>query len=253
MRIANAGLQLIKISEGYHTKLPNGDCKAYLDKLVKPAYRSPGYNGLWTIGYGCTVGVTKGMVWTEKQATAALMREIAKHETALNAKIKQMGIKLDQNQFDALISASYNLGIASKLITSVLLLLQSGDEAGAARVFPKYNKAGGIVRKGLVTRRAREAALFLKHTPETLTEASRKLTWMQRIRMFIASLGLGTYLTWDTFAQVKTFATDNAGLLLLGAGAAVWLLTKFVTYTTTQDYERGAYTPSGDAEDGEAQ
>lgn len=246
MRTGSEGLALIKVSEGYGKRLPNGSCQAYLDTLVSPSKRSPGYKGLWTIGYGCTVGVTAGMVWTERQATRALQREIAKHEAALNAKMRQYKVALDQNQYDALISASYNLGTASTLITSVLQLLANGNEAAAANQFLKYNRAGGVTRGGLVTRRRKERALFLEHTTGTLTRASRKLTWLQRIRAAIASSGVVGYFTWDNFAQVQTYITDHIALILIGTGISVWVILKIFDALIRQDHKQGRYTPSKD-------
>lgn len=252
MRIGSKGLSLIKSFEGYETRLPNGSCQAYLDTLVSPRLRSPGYKGLWTIGYGCTVGVTSGMVWSEYQATRALMREVYKHESALNANMKKYGVKLDQNQFDALVSASYNLGSASTLIFNVLTKLAAGDEAGAKAVFLKYNRAGGRVIPGLTRRRQAEADLFDMHTQGTLVAASSKLSWMKRIRAFIASLGLGTYFTWDNLTQVQDFIKDNptqvAAYALLFSGGAFWLFSRWMEYKALQDNHAGRYTPSGDVE-----
>lgn len=245
MKLGAKGLALIKEFEGYHKRLPDGSCQAYLDTLVRPALRSPGYKGLWTIGYGCTKGVTEGLVWTEKQATRALMAEIATHETALNAKMRKLGVSLDQNQYDALISASYNLGSGSKLITGVLDRLKKGDESGAAALFLKYNKAGGVVRKGLVRRRAAEAKLFKMYVAKDIIATSKKLTWLQRFRIWLSSLGLGAYLTWENVEQARQFMTDNMGLIVLGVGATAWLVTKWVESRTVQDYEEGRYVPSG--------
>ncbi len=245
MRIGSKGLELIKSFEGYHTRLPNGSCQAYLDKLVKPAYRSPGYNGLWTIGYGCTVGVTEGMVWSERQAEKMLMREIAKHEKALNDKITEQGIKLDQNHFDALVSASYNLGTGTMLIKRVLEYMAKDNEAAAARVFGLYNKAGGKVYKGLVRRRAAEAKLFVQYTPEDVVKGSRKLSFMSWLRKFIAGLGITTAMITQFMTDAREFLTDNAGIIALGLGVSMFVIMKWLETTSIEDYEDGRYKPSG--------
>lgn len=245
MRIGSKGLELIKSFEGYHTKLPNGSCQAYLDKLVKPAYRSPGYKGLWTIGYGCTDNVTEGLVWTEKQAEAALMREIAKHEAALNSKLSSMGLDIDQNQFDALISASYNLGSASTLIKNVLKYLKQGNEKLAGNQFAKYNRAGGKVYKGLVRRRAAERKLFDLYVHKDVVEASRSLTLMQRLRTFIAGLGLTAATLIEFMHDAKDFLVDNAGIIALTTGISLFLISKWLENSTVKAYEEGRYTPSG--------
>lgn len=245
MKIGRKGLSLIKDFEGYHKRLPDGSCQAYLDKLVKPAYRSPGYKGLWTIGYGCTVGVTEGMVWSEKQAENMLMREIAKHEVALNSKIQAMGLKLDQNHFDALISASYNLGTGSMLIKRVLGYMAKGNEDAAARVFGLYNKAGGKVYKGLVRRRAAEAKLFVQYTPEDVVAGSRKLSIMAWLRKVIGGLGITTAMITQFMTDAREFLTDNAGIIALGLGVSMFVIMKWLETTSIEDYEDGRYKPSG--------
>lgn len=245
--INKEALDLIKRWEGYHTRLPDGSCKAYLDKLVKPAYRSPGYPGLWTIGYGCTEGVYEGLVWSEKQATNALLTEIAKHERAVDNLTKD--IKLDENQRGALVSFSYNLGPAVLARSALLKKLLKGDEKGAAEEFLKYRKAGGKVYKGLIERRKDERALFLKHTPAQVKEGSRKLRLLDRLYKVFGGLGLGGLVSWNTLHEVRQFVTDNAGLIVLGTGAGLFLVfavTKsYFEKTAINDYNEGRYTPSG--------
>lgn len=73
-----------------------------------------------------------------------------------------------QNQFDALVSFAYNVGldiddddIAEGLGDSTLLKKHlRGDYAGAKAEFAKWNKAKGKVLNGLIRRRAAEAALY---------------------------------------------------------------------------------------------
>lgn len=148
MKLSDEGLRLIKSFEGYHTKLKDGSCAAYLC----PA-------GVPTIGWGCTEGVHLGMVWTQKEATEALRREIAKFEQAVEQAITR---PMSQNQFDAFVSLAYNIGAAGFKRSSVCRLFNKGDVIGAARAFELWNKGGGRVLPGLVSRRKREVALFLK-------------------------------------------------------------------------------------------
>nr|WP_262983078.1 lysozyme [Chromobacterium amazonense] len=69
-------------------------------------------------------------------------------------------MQLRQNQFDALVSFSYNLGLGSLQNSTLLRLLNQGDYAGAAGQFILWDKAGGKVLPGLQRRRAAEQALF---------------------------------------------------------------------------------------------
>lgn len=249
-KINSEGLALIKKWEGYKTKLPNGSCKAYLDTLVKPSYRSPGYKGLWTIGYGCTKGVYEGLVWTEKQAEAALLKEIAYHEKAVNDLIKDIP-NIDSNQFSALVSLSYNVGPASLASSSILRNLRNGKESEAAQGFLAYRKAGGKVYQGLINRRKDEAALFMKRTPSQVVEASKKLTTLQRLRNFFSFSGVAGVFSWSFWTEAKNFIDSHSGIILLGVVAVAFLAFKYVEWKTVEDYNEGRYTPSGAVNDNE--
>lgn len=150
MKISKAGLDLIRSFEGYLRKLPNGDCVAY---------RCPA--GVWTLGWGCTEGVSEGMIWTKARAEDALRSEIAKHEAAV---MRLVTIDLNQNQFDALVSFSYNVGSGALSKSTLLRKLNAGDFPGSQAEFMKWNKAGGKQLRGLSRRRAAEAELFATRT-----------------------------------------------------------------------------------------
>jgi lysozyme len=147
MNLSDAGFELIRSFEGYHTALPDGSCKAYLDTLAKPH--------IWTIGYGVTEGVTSDMVLTKEQAEAMFRRELEKHEAIVN---RLVTVEIGQSNFDALVSFQYNTGGLPG--STLLKKLNKGDFDGAAKCFDSWNKAGGKVIKGLVRRRAAERAMF---------------------------------------------------------------------------------------------
>jgi GH24 family phage-related lysozyme (muramidase) len=247
MKTAKPGLDNIEAFEGWHKKLPDGRYTAYLDTLPREELWSPGYRGLWTIGPGITgPDITEGTTMTKEQLYKKFRSMLAAHEAALNAKMKQYGVVLDQNQYDACISASWNLGHESSLFTQVFTHLKAGDEDGAANAFLRYDHAGGVKVSGLTRRRKAERVLFLKHTTKTLYKASPRLAWMYLIRRFIASLGIGAYLSWDNLAQVKAFCSDHAGVLLLAAAATVYVGIKALEYFSVQDHFKGLWTPAGD-------
>lgn len=142
-KTSQAGVNLIKSFEG---------CKltAYQDSA-----------GVWTIGYGHTSGVKKGMTITEAQAEAYLKGDLVTAENAVNGKVTY---SIKQNQFDALVSFTYNVGSGNFGSSTLLKKLNQGDITGAANEFEKWNKAGGQVLEGLVRRRAAEKAMFLNGT-----------------------------------------------------------------------------------------
>ena len=68
---------------------------------------------------------------------------------------------INQNQFDALVSFSFNVGLGNLQASTLRQKLNRGDYEGAANEFPKWRKAGGRVLQGLVRRRADEKAMFM--------------------------------------------------------------------------------------------
>ena len=152
MQLSDYGLKKIESYEGWGKALPDGTCAAYQDKFH-------GKLDVPTIGFGCTDGVAMGMVWSRAEADAAFRKELAKHEAAVN---RMIAVEVSQNQFDAMVSLSYNVGSGAVAKSTLLKKLNKGDAAGAAQEFWRFNKAGGGVVPGLVARRASEAALFLK-------------------------------------------------------------------------------------------
>lgn len=111
--------------------------------------------GVWTIGYGHTGDVKPGQKITQARAEELLRSDAGRFVKAVNEKVK---VALNQNQFDALVSLSYNLGANGW--SELLAKLNRGDYAGAQKMFGEYVHAGGKVLKGLVRRRAEEAELF---------------------------------------------------------------------------------------------
>lgn len=147
MKLSSGGLDLICQFEGYHKSLPDGRCIAY---------RCPA--NVLTIGWGCTEGVKENMIWTREEAQVALRRELAKFEAGV---IRLTTVPLNQHQFDALVSFTYNVGLGAFERSTLRKKLNAGNYRGAASVFKLWNKGGGRVLPGLVNRRAREATLFL--------------------------------------------------------------------------------------------
>lgn len=138
---------------------PNGVAVAhYFEACKLVAYPDPGSRDgkPWTIGWGHTgPEVVKGLVWTQAQADNVFLSDVAKFERNVAALVN---VNLTQGQFDALVLFDYNTG---SLRTSTLLkLLNAGDYAGAAAQFARWNKNDGKVMRGLIRRRAAEAALW---------------------------------------------------------------------------------------------
>lgn len=150
MIVSSSGLALMKGHEGCRLK-------AYLCSA-----------GVWTIGYGHTRGVKEGDTCTQRQADDWLLEDSGFAEKAVNDEVK---VSLTQNQFDALVSFVYNVGVGRRLTdpkgpagflgSTLLRKLNAGDYTGAADEFSKWVRGGGKILNGLVARRADERALFL--------------------------------------------------------------------------------------------
>lgn len=143
MRLSPVGEKLIKSSEELRLK-------AYLDDA-----------GVSTIGYGHTKGVHMDMTCTEEEAEQWFWQDVAPVEEAVNRLVKA---PLNQNQFDALGSFTFNEGISALTGSTLLRRLNDADYTAAALEFPKWNKIHKngqlVVEPGLVTRRHNEQTLF---------------------------------------------------------------------------------------------
>lgn len=119
--------------------------------------------GVWTIGYGTTRGVTKNHPpVTEAQATLMLIDDL---QAAANCVQVAVHVPLKANQYSALYSLAYNIGIKNFLASTLLTLLNNGNYKAAAEQFLVWNKitVKGIHQPspGLTNRRIAERALFL--------------------------------------------------------------------------------------------
>ena len=139
MKTSQRGINLIKQFEGVRLT----------------AYKCPA--GVYTIGYGHTRGVKRGMKITEEEASAYLTADLLNSEKAVER--YDSVYHWNQNEFDALVSFTFNCGAAN-----LRALLRNGrrNRSQIAETLPLYRKAGGKVLKGLERRRAAEKALFLE-------------------------------------------------------------------------------------------
>lgn len=139
MKISQEGLSLIKKFEGCELKAYH--CAA----------------GVPTIGYGSTHGVTMDMEITQEEADELLMDDVSKFEEAVTRAVK---VPLEQNQYDALVSWTFNLGPSNLSSSTMLRVLNEGKYEEVPAQIKRWNKAGGKVLQGLIRRREAEALLF---------------------------------------------------------------------------------------------
>jgi lysozyme len=136
---------------------------AHHEGIRQKPYKCPA--GLWTVGVGHLIGDGKSLpdswnrTFSLEEVYAILAKDVIRFERGVERLIT---IPLTQNQMDAIISFTFNLGIGCLQRSSVRQKLNRGDKEGAIESLLKYNKAGGKVLKGLDNRRKDEAALFNK-------------------------------------------------------------------------------------------
>ena len=119
------------------------------------AYYCP--SGVLTIGYGRTSNVKPGDITTEAAEDVWIRMRLAKDEKEIKAYLKEHNYKMKEYQIQALTSFVYNCGLGN-----LYKLTQNGTRTTAeiSKMIPSYNKGGGKVLGGLVTRRAWEKDLF---------------------------------------------------------------------------------------------
>mgnify|MGYP003111313527 FL=1 len=139
MKTSAEGIALIKKFEGL--ELDSYQCSA----------------NVWTLGYGHTQGVAEGDSCSEDEAEIILVNDLKEFETYVNALVDA---ELDQNQFDALVAWTFNLGPTNLRTSTLLKKLNAGDYNDVPSEIKRWNRAGGQVLDGLIRRREAEALLF---------------------------------------------------------------------------------------------
>lgn len=141
-----AGRELIKHFEGCRLK-------AYQDQ-----------RGIWTIGWGTTFNVVEGMVCTQAQADTWFDLHLeAEVEKPLN---ECLGYELDENQFSALCSFAYNIGIGNFKKSAVFRAINKGDFDDVPIHIAAWKYADGKVLGGLEARRNAEIKLWNTPVPD---------------------------------------------------------------------------------------
>lgn len=136
MKISAAGIKAIEQREGERLK------------------EYPDTKGIKTIGVGHTgPDVYVGEVWTQAKADATLNLDLSWAEAAVNEAVK---VGLTQNEFDALVSVTFNIGAGGFKGSSIVKQLNVSNFSEAARDFMMWDRPAVLVK-----RREGEMAQFL--------------------------------------------------------------------------------------------
>jgi GH24 family phage-related lysozyme (muramidase) len=152
LKVSRAGVELIKSFEG----------------LRQTATRLP--DGRWTLGYGHTFSAREGARVTQEDADALLRFDLLPIVDAINNLVV---VPLNQNQFDALVSFCFNIGVENFTASTVLKRINEGRMNEAAQAMDAWRSAEfngqTYVLAPLIRRRAAEKSLF--QTPDSVDPA----------------------------------------------------------------------------------
>ena len=142
-QITQDGLNLIKHFEGFEPEI-------YLDAA-----------GLPTIGYGHLIRKGEHKMFesgiNKEDAEALLVDDVHVAERAV---LRLIDVPLTDNQFNALVSFTFNLGSGALQRSTLRRKVNREEHAEVPEEFLKWVWAGGQKLKGLIRRREAEAALY---------------------------------------------------------------------------------------------
>lgn len=150
MKVNKQGLDFLKKWEG----------------CVLTAYKDVG--GTLTIGYGFTYlpdrPLVEGLTITQEECDEYFKKILQVYE---NGVIECLKVKVTQNQFNALVSFAYNLGVGCLKYSDLIRYINTNDFSNAMQEWAKYVHVGQTVVQGLVNRRREEMELFSSNKDNT--------------------------------------------------------------------------------------
>lgn len=229
MELTQEGIDLIKRYEGFRDHW----------------YKCPA--GIWTCCYGHTeaAGPPKfepNRKFSREEGERILKADLKKYEDAVRKAVK---VPLNDEQYSALVSFTYNVGPGNLLKSSVLKAVNEKRFDLVPARLALWNKGGGKVLKGLVDRRSAEADLFMKDEPSESPHFSTEITPSQgkppvasttNIAATGAAIAAGTgvvrEITVNVSDTVQLFGIDVrwilVGVSLAGIAAALWIIKERV-------------------------
>jgi lysozyme len=141
VRLTKEGLELVKKYEG----------------LSLTPYICSG--GKLTIGYGHTGELAKRDKITQGEAEEALREDLISFAAGVR---KYIDAPTTDNEFNAMVSLAYNIGLGNFKKSDVLMFHNKGDKYNACKAFHDWRRANGKILKGLVLRRLEESRMYIK-------------------------------------------------------------------------------------------
>jgi lysozyme len=214
MQINENGLALIRKFEGFRGK-------AYRDAV-----------GVWTIGYGHTSmaglpQVKTGLTIDRNRATIILAKDVALFAEGVAGLVK---VELNDNQFSALVSFAYNVGLGNFRKSSVLTAVNHEDFAAVPRRLALWSKAGGRVLPGLVKRRAAEAELFATDVEESITDVLKPVVEAAKGKALGKSKTAWSAGLAGLLGAIQTFWLAHQQMIFILLGVVIVAAVLFIIY-----------------------
>jgi lysozyme len=183
------------------------------------AYRDVG--GVPTVGWGHTgLDVVVGKKISKGEAEALLRLDLKRAEDAVSSLVK---VDLTDNQFGALVSFVFNVGVGAFRKSTLLKKLNAGDYAAVPAELMRWNKVGTKQVEGLTNRRAGEVALWNKDPGKSLlksrTIAGAAASSVGAVGSAAQEAGYSLQMLSDYGDVIKVVC---ALLLVAGIGLTVW-------------------------------
>lgn len=242
-RLSERGLALIAYYEAStslesydgHVWYPGGTAEIpakYLKVYADPIATDP----VPTVGFGTTSYDIKGLKVGQEYSQADVIKmfetTIGTYEKAVN---KHVTVKLNQNEFDALVSFVYNVGIGAFKKSTLLRLLNRGQRVLATDQFHRWDKAGGKEHEGLRRRRSSEAILFA--TPVSVPRADITESRTVRAAGALGVVGTVTALA-PAIGPLEQFASFIEGHVWV-AGVVAIAVAGYVIAVRFDDWQKG--------------
>lgn len=137
---------------------------ASYEALILSPYLDSG--GVKTVGIGSTSSDIKDLnLWpwdkqlSIQEAVNLYVKSLSKYVAAVNKALTRL--EIPQHQFDALVSITYNIGTSGMANSTFMKYVNQGrSDKDVVGAMARWNKDNGVVVKGLVNRRAKEAVLY---------------------------------------------------------------------------------------------
>lgn len=195
-------------------------------------------SGVWTIGCGHTgPDVAPGQVITKQQALDLLAKDLESVEYCVNENVH---VPLSQDQYDALVSFTFNVGTGAFARSTLLKRLNAGDYEGVPQELVRWEYARGKQSAGLVNRRASEIGQWAKgsHVASASVSVSPPPSWGQTMHGRLKAIGAAVAASGVTGEQLQGAGQQlqslggqwhllaTVGLVLILAGIGYELIGK---------------------------